>query len=75
MKEAEVLVQFDLNQLGPEGQEKLFEIQKLFGEIGITFDSGTGSGCRDWEWDWSLKGPVKVLHRKFKGEPDEKDSN
>ena len=40
--------------------EKLFEIERLMREIGVSFDTGAGCGCRDWEWDWSLKGPVKV---------------
>lgn len=39
---------------------KLHQIEKLFRELGITFDTGAGCGGRDWEWDWSLEGPVKV---------------
>lgn len=58
MEEAEVLIQFDL---GKVDLAKLYEIQKLFREMGISFDSGAGGGVRDWEWDWSLKGPVKVF--------------
>lgn len=38
----------------------LFQIQELFNSIGIGFDTGYGDGVRDWEWDWSLRGPVKV---------------
>ena len=40
--------------------EKLFEIERLMREMGVSFDTGAGCGCREWEWDWSLEGPVKV---------------
>jgi len=29
-------------------------------EIGIAFDKGAGPEGRDWEWDWSLRGPIEV---------------
>ena len=67
MKEAEVLIQFDMEKLGAEGMQKLHQIEELLSEIGVSFDTGAGFGNRDWEWDWSLKGPVKVLHKIFKG--------
>lgn len=41
-----------------------FEAEKIFYEMGIGFDTGMGSEGRDWEWDWSLKGPI---HIKFRG--------
>ena len=56
----EVGIHFDLEELGCKGLEKLFEIERLFHEIGISFDTGAGGGQRDWEWDWSLEGPVEV---------------
>jgi len=56
-----VLIQFDLEKVS---LEKLFEIEKKLLEIGITFDTGAGCGKRDWEWDWSLKGPVTVTTKK-----------
>jgi hypothetical protein len=40
--------------------DRLFKIEELFAEMGITFDTGGGCGGRDWEWDWSLKGPIKL---------------
>lgn len=40
--------------------EKIQDIERLFHEMGITFDTGAGSGERDWFFDWSLKGPIKV---------------
>jgi len=66
MKEVEVLIQFDLTKLDQKKRDKLFKIEKLLYDIGVTFDSGAGFGGRDWEWDWSLKGPVKVYLKKTK---------
>lgn len=45
----------------------LFEVEQLLRRLGVTFDTGFafGSGTRDWEWDWSLEGPVEVTFRKF----------
>jgi hypothetical protein len=50
----------------PEYADKLFQVEKLLREMGIEFDCGgsyanDGSLVRDWEWDWSLRGPVKVM--------------
>ncbi len=52
-----VIIQFDIEKIDIH---KLLEIEKLFQEIGITFDTGAGCGSRDWQWDFSLSGPVKV---------------
>lgn len=42
---------------------ELFELEKRLGNIGIGFDRGVGFDGRDWEWDWSLKGPISVTFR------------
>lgn len=60
MTQPYIRISFDLEKLGEEGRDKLFQIEKLFSQIGITFDTGAGCGGRDWEWDWSLSGPVKL---------------
>jgi len=52
-----VKVQFPLDKVD---MDKLHEIEKLFGELGIHFDTGAGFGYRDWEWDWSLSGPIEI---------------
>lgn len=39
------------------------EIEKQLSRMGIGFDSGMGCEGRDWEWDWSLSGPVRVIFR------------
>lgn len=42
---------------------RLHEIERMIGEIGISFDKGLGFEGRDWEWDWSLNGPISVVFR------------
>ena len=32
-------------------------------DLGLSFDKGSGFDGRDWEWDWSLKGPIRVQFR------------
>lgn len=61
----EVGIHFDLSKVD---QKDLFEIEKLLSKNGIHFDTGAGCGNRDWEWDWSLRGPVKVRFKR-KGKP------
>jgi hypothetical protein len=65
-KECEVKIVFDLKRVD---LEKLFAIERLLREMGICFDTGGGCGGRDWEWDYSLQGPVKVL---FKGDREQR---
>jgi len=36
--------------------EKIFQAERFLAEAGVSFDTGYGSGCRDWEFDWSLRG-------------------
>lgn len=36
------------------------EIEERFREIGVYFDKGLGMDGRDWEWDYSLQGPISV---------------
>lgn len=65
MDECEVLVAFDLSKVT---HEQLFKVESALRELGVTFDTGSGCGKRDWEWDWSLHGPVTVqFYRKKKG--------
>lgn len=62
LREAEVLINFDLSKI-PMG--KIMELEKLLHEMGINFDTGTDFRSRDWEWDWSLSGPVNVFFKMF----------
>lgn len=67
--ELDVVVTLSQDKLNPEdGLEQLFrgaffEAEKIFLEMGITFDTGMGCYGRDWQWDWSLKGPINVRYR------------
>lgn len=56
-----VLIQFDISKVPID---KIFEIERKLHEIGIYFDTGAGFGYRDWQWDFSLSGPVKVTSLK-----------
>jgi hypothetical protein len=64
-KEAEVLIQFDISEMSEKQKEKLWKISKAFADLGISFDIGSDGSVLDWEWDWSLKGPVKVYFGDF----------
>ena len=41
----------------------VFDLQQRLNALGITFDCGSGLDGRDWEWDWSLSGPISVTFR------------
>jgi len=71
MKESEVLITFNIAELSEEGMKHLFDAEASLRKAGISFDTGAGFGGRDWEFDWSLTGPVKVFHKKFKGEDED----
>ncbi len=64
--ELDVVVTLSQDKLDPsKGLEQLFsgsffDAEKVFRTMGITFDTGMGEYGRDWEWDWSLKGPISV---------------
>ena len=71
-QEVDVVVTWKENRLTAHDPEQalkqlsgghLYKIQQMMNEIGVTFDTGLGFGGRDWEWDWSLRGPISV---KFK---------
>lgn len=55
--EIEAHISFELDKIDPE---KLFQIEKLLGEMGISFDTGCGCGYRDWFADYSLIGPMHI---------------
>jgi hypothetical protein len=52
---------------------KLHEAELALREIGVRFDTGMGCKERDWEWDWSLKGPVSVRFRSRAQRPYERN--
>lgn len=67
-KECEVTIKFTIPK---EKVDLMYKATKALGNLGVTFDTGgsedeEGNICYDWEFDWSLKGPVKVYHKRFK---------
>jgi len=48
----------------------LAEIESRLRAAGIEFDRGVGFGGRDWEWDWSLKGPISVQFKSRSTHPE-----
>ena len=61
-QEVEVGITFTHLPLGTSGVhfESLWQAENALHEVGLSFDTGAGCNGRDWEWDWSLKGPVQV---------------
>ena len=74
-REVEVSIHIETNKMTPEQYEHLKQAEKHLLEAGISFDTGGGFGGRDWEWDWSLEGPVTVYYLRNKGESDEEESS
>lgn len=48
----------------------LHQAEKLLNEVGIEFDHGIGFRGRDWEWDWSLRGPISIKFRNKAKKPE-----
>lgn len=49
-----------------------YEVEKLMHEVGISFDKGLGFDGREWEWDWSLSGPISVSFRGRSASPEKR---
>lgn len=59
----------DVQEVSREALRELWggpvaEIENNLSRLGIGFDKGLGREGRDWEWDWSLKGPISVRFRR-----------
>lgn len=48
----------------------IYQIENLASEIGVDFDKGISFEGRDWEWDFSLRGPISL---KFRGPCETKE--
>lgn len=48
----------------------LAEMERALGNLGIGFDRGMGCDGRDWEWDWSLSGPISIRFRSRATKPE-----
>jgi hypothetical protein len=49
---------------------RLYEIELMLHEMGISFDTGMGCDGRDWEFDFSLSGPVSIKFRSRAKRPE-----
>ena len=64
--EVDVVVILSQDKLNPERAfEQLFsgafhDVERIMRDMGITFDTGVGPNGRDWQWDWSLRGPISI---------------
>lgn len=56
-------VKFNLAKMTQDQKNDLWGIESALRRIGITFDAGSDGDVRDWEWDWSLKGPISIEAR------------
>ena len=65
-----VQVGIHFENLDEPALEHVMRAQRQLGEAGVSFDTGYGmqSRTRDWEFDWSLGGPVLVEFRRFDGD-------
>ena len=61
-QEIDVTITFTQAGLGTS-RGALDDVEDSLQLLGIGFDRGSGFDGRDWEWDWSLKGPVRVVFR------------
>ena len=66
LKPCEVVIRFKIPK---DKMEHIYNAINELGKVGISFDTGgtmTDPVNYDWEFDWSLKGPVQVLFKRFK---------
>lgn len=63
----EATLEFDVQGWDKEKMDKLYAAEKLLGELGLEFDTGTSIGddkkwiARHWELDHSLNGPARLV--------------
>ena len=60
-KNIQVLIKIDLSKMTEDERQNLTEAELCLFKAGITFDTGSNLITRDWMFDWSLKGPIKVI--------------
>jgi hypothetical protein len=67
-QEVAVGIRFDLTKLTQTQKDMLWALTRALRCLGIGFDTGSDGAVLDWEWDWSLRGPVKVTFKNFVGD-------
>jgi len=75
-------VTFDLKKMNEDQVAALKRAEVELHNAGLEFDTGGSAGnesgpeaTRDWEWDWSLKGPISIEARKPTPLPSESDDS
>lgn len=48
----------------------LVEMEQALSRLGVSFDKGMGPDGRDWEWDFSLRGPISVQFKRRAAKPE-----
>lgn len=56
-------LRIDMTLMSEDNRGKVYQAEELLKEAGITFDTGSGFGCRDWELDFSLEGAFLDVRR------------
>ena len=64
-RDVEVVIKFDIAKMSAEQRQTLYRLRKDLSTLGINFDTGSDGSVMDWEFDWSLTGPVQVLFKQF----------
>lgn len=65
--DVEVCIKFPIDEKTPRGKNKLTDIllaEQLLNQSGVIFDTGIGSGYREWFFDRSLKGAYVCIEKK-----------
>jgi len=74
--EIDINIRFSEDPLIPDDPERglfsgtLADVEKQLSDIGIYFDRGQGEDGRDWQWDWSLRGPISVTFKSRATQPE-----
>jgi hypothetical protein len=48
----------------------LADTEAALSRLGVGFDKGMGPDGRDWEWDYSLRGPISVRFKRRAQRPE-----
>lgn len=75
-QEIDINIRFSEDPLTPDAPIQglfsgtLADVEKQLSDIGIGFDRGQGEDGRDWQWDWSLSGPISVTFKSVATKPE-----
>lgn len=75
-QEIDINIRFSEDPLNPDDPERglfsgtLADIERQLSDIGVGFDRGQGEEGRDWQWDWSLSGPISVTFKSVAAKPE-----